>query len=130
MGYIWLTVSVAALVVAMLLWKAGMLRVGQPPDKLRKLPRFLLKCISNPIVLSAVIIFIVVGVTGSFALSMLPLSYMLPLATAIPIVLIPIFSLYLFKEKVSRMNWLGIAIICVGVIVFGVFQTGVNPVNP
>jgi len=120
MDYVWLIVALASGTASNLFWKAGMLRVGQSPQKLSKLPRFLLRAFSNPFVILGVVLTIIFMVTYAFAVSMFPLSYLYPLGTAIPIVLTIVFCLLLFKEKVSGMSWLGIATICVGVLLLGI----------
>jgi multidrug transporter EmrE-like cation transporter len=80
----------------------------------------LLRAFSNPIVICGIVFTIIFMVTYSFAVSMFPLSYLYPLGNAIPLVLTVVFCLLLFKEKVSRTSWLGIATICVGVVLLGI----------
>jgi len=120
MDYVWLIITIVCAAACPLLFKAGMLRVGQSPQNLGKLPRFLLKAISNPYIICGIVFFVVMALTLNAAISVLPLSFVNPLTTAIPLVLIMVFSSLWFKEKVNRMSWLGIATICVGVTIFGV----------
>jgi multidrug transporter EmrE-like cation transporter len=121
MNYVWLIIAIAAVPATALFFKAGMLRVGQSPQNLRKLPRFLLKTVSDPFVILAIISLIVGSTSFTFAISESQLSYVNTLYLAVPVVLIAIFSSLLFKEKVSGVSWLGIATICVGVTIFGIF---------
>lgn len=121
MDYIWLIIAIAAVPATALFFKAGMLRVGQSPQNLRKLPRFLLNTVSNPFVIFAIISLIVGSTSFTFAISESQLSFVNTLYLAVPIVLIPILSLLFFKEKVSGLSWLGIVTICVGVTIFGMF---------
>ncbi len=100
-----------------------MLRVGQSPKDLRKLPRFLLKTASNPFVILAVVSLIVGSTCFTFAISESELSFINTLYLAVPIALTPILTSLLFKEKVSRRSWLGIAAICVGATIFGMFES-------
>jgi multidrug transporter EmrE-like cation transporter len=120
MDYLWLVIAVASGSAANLFLKAGLLRVGESPQNLGKLPRFLLRAFSNPLVISAVILTIVFAVTYSFAMSAFPLSYLYTLNSALPIVVVVVFSLLLFKEKVSRTSWVGIATTCLGVVLLGI----------
>jgi multidrug transporter EmrE-like cation transporter len=120
MDYAWLIIALASGSASNLFSKAGMLRVGKSPQNLGKLPRFLLRAFSNPLVICGVVLAIVFAVTYSFAMSVFPLSYLYPLSSAMPIVLVVVFSLLLFKEKVSRRSWVGIVTICVGVVLLGI----------
>jgi len=120
MDYVWLILTLASLTASNLFLKAGMLRVGKSPQNSIKLPRFWLRAFSNPLVISSVVITIIYMVTNSFAVSMFPWSYLGPLVSALPLVLVVVFSLILFKEKVSGISWLGIATICVGVVLLGI----------
>jgi len=121
MDYMWLIVCIAAAPVGQVFFKAGMLRVGESPQSFRKLPRFLLRVVSNPLVIGAIILTVVMSVSFTLAVSKSELSFIYPLVVAIPLVLVMVFSSFLFKEKVSRLGWLGIAAICVGVTIFGIF---------
>ncbi len=120
MDYVWLILAIATLSASNLCFKAGMLRVGKSPEKLSKLPRFFLRAFSNRFVISAIVLTIVSIVANASAISVFPLSYVYPLTQAMPLVLTVVLCLPLFKEKVSRMSWLGIVTICVGVVLLGI----------
>jgi len=120
MGYVWLIAALASSTAGELFFKAGMLRVGKSPQNLRKLPRFWLRTYTNPLVILSIVITIIWIVTSAIATSILPLSYMVALGTSIPLMLITVFCLPLFKEKVSRLSWLGIVMICVGTVPLGI----------
>ena len=120
MDYVWLILAMTSTAAVQVFLKAGVLRVGKSPQNLRKLPRFALRIVSNPLVISAIILFIVQLVTMSFALSKFQLSYFYPLYKSVTLVSVVVFSLLLFKEKVSRMGWLGIVTIWVGVVILGI----------
>lgn len=121
MDYMWLIVCIAAAPFVQVSFKAGMLRVGQSPQKFRKLPRFLLRVVFNPYVICSIILANVTSISFTLAVAKSQLSFVYPLFVAIPLVLVMVFSSLLFKEKVSRRGWLGIAAICVGVVIFGMF---------
>jgi len=120
MDYVWLILAVASGSAASLVQKAGMLRVGKSPQNPGKLPRFLLRAFSNPLVICGVVLGIVFAVTYSFAMSVFAMSFLYPVTSAVPIVLVVVLSLLLFKEKVSRRSWLGIMTICLGVVLLGI----------
>jgi len=120
MDYIWVILAIATQSACNPFFKAGVLRVGQSPQNLSKLPNFLLRAFSNPFVISGVVLNLMYAVAYTLAVAVFPLSYVFPLVVAMPRVMVVIFSLILFKEKVSRMSWLGIATICVGVLLLGI----------
>ena len=116
MNYVWLILAVATVPAGSLFFKAGTLRVGQSPQNLSRMLRFLLRAFSNPFVVSGVVFTILSIVSYAFAASIFPLAYVFSLVNAVPVVLTVVISLLLFKDKVSRLNWLGIATVCVGVV--------------
>ena len=120
MDYMWLIIAIAAAPVGQVFFKVGMLKVGESPQNFRKLPRFLLRVVSNPHVICAIILTVVMSVSFTLAVSKSQLSFVYPLVAAIPLVLVVIFSSLLFKEKVTGLSWLGIATICVGVVLLGI----------
>ena len=115
MDYVWLILAIALIPASQVFFKAGILRVGQSPQQLGKLPRFLLKAVFNRFVICGIVLQLLSVIAMGSAISIFALSYFFPLSQAIPIVLVAVFSLVLFREKISRMSWLGIVIICVGV---------------
>jgi len=120
MDYVWVILAIATQSACNPFFKAGMLRVGQSPQNLSKLPRFLLRTFSNPFVISGVVLNILFVLVYTLAVASFPLSYVYPLIVAMPMVAVVIFSLILFREKVSRISWLGIATICIGVVLLGI----------
>lgn len=120
MDYVWLLLAITSTPAVQLLFKAGMLRVGKSPPQLGKLPSFALKIISNPLVIFALVLFIVQAVSMAFTLSAFQLSYFYPLYKSVTLMSVVVFSLLLFKEKVSRTGWLGIVTIWVGVVLLGI----------
>lgn len=120
MDYVWLILAIATQAGCNLSFKAGTLRVGQSPQKLSGLPGFVRRTFSNPFVIFGVVLNIMFVPAYAFAISAFALSYVYALVAAIPLVLIALFSLVLFREKISRMTWLGIAAICVGVVLLGI----------
>jgi multidrug transporter EmrE-like cation transporter len=115
MDYVWLILAIALIPANQAFYKAGMLRVGKSPQNFSRLPRFLLRAVSNRFVISGIVLFLLSVVASMFAVSIFPLGYVFALTNATPIVLVAVFSLLFFKEKVTRTGWLGIATICVGI---------------
>ena len=114
MGYWSLWVSIAGTVAATLFLKEGTLIVGEASENFSELLSWMLKMLSNPYTISAIFFMIPQIVAYTIALSRLKLSYMFPLSQATQLVLVVVFSLLLFEEKVTWLGWLGIVTICIG----------------
>jgi len=114
MPYFWLCVVIATQPVCLLFLKEGTLIVGEAPENFSELAGWLVKLFSNPYTLSAVFFFVLNAICWIIAMSRLKLSFMFPFSQAAQIVLVTVFSLLLFEEKVIWLGWLGIVTICVG----------------
>ena len=115
MAYLSLWVSIAATVAAGLFLKEGTLIVGEASENFSELPGWMLELVSNPYTISALFVYVLSWIGFTIAVSRLKLSYMTPLFTSIPLVLVAALCLPLFGEKVPWLGWLSIVIICVGV---------------
>jgi len=114
MVYLLVSIAVAAMTAAQLLLKKGLLVVGESPARLGDLLPFFVKAYSNIYVISAVLVTIMGGMAWILAVSKAELSFVYPFM-ALSYVLVALFSLFLFKEDVTALRWLGIIVICVGV---------------
>jgi len=114
MVYLLVFISVAGMTTGQLLVKKGILQVGGFPQNLSELAHFFLRAYTNPYVISAVFLTIVVALAWILAVSKAELSYIYPFM-ALSYVLVTLFSLLIFKEDVTVLRWAGIVAICIGV---------------
>ena len=71
----------------------------------------------NPIVIAAYGIFFLSSLLTMFALKYVSYSYS-PIIESTSYIFIPIFGVFMLKEKISRRRLLGIAVILVGILIF------------
>jgi len=100
---------------AQLLLKKGLLAVGEFPGRLGDLFPFFLRAYTNIYIISAVLLTILTALAWVLAVSKAQLSFVYPFM-ALSYVFVALFSLFLFKEDVTLLRWLGIAVICAGVV--------------
>ena len=105
--------------VGQLLLKSGMDQVGpvSRADLSSPLP-LLLTVFSNPLILVAIPLYVAGFLTWLIVLSKLDLSYAY-LFLAVTYVLVPLLSWLFLGEHVPAMRWIGIAVICLGLILVG-----------
>jgi len=102
-------------VAAELLLRKGMLIVGQFPQGFPEIIRFFLKAFSNPYVLGAIAAVIIGSLAWFAAVSRADaLSRIYPIM-ALSYVLVVLFSIFIFKENITFLRWVGVACICLGV---------------
>ena len=110
-------ISVVIAVVGQLVLKVGAEGVGQVNlGKWESIRHFLLALISSPQVLLGLALFGLSAVIWLVVLSRVDLSYAYPMV-AIGYVLTLILSRLLLNEDVSLTRWIGVAIICLGVLI-------------
>lgn len=102
-----------------LLLKSGMRQVGpiSRADLIHPFP-LLVTVFSNPLILIAIPLYVAGFLTWLIVLSKLDLSYAYPFL-AVTYVLVPLLSWLLLGEHVPSMRWIGIAVICVGLVLVG-----------
>jgi len=102
-----------------LLLKSGMRQVGpiSRADLSHPLP-LILTVFTNPMILIAVPLYVAGFLTWLIVLSKLDLSYAYPFL-AVTYVLVPLLSWLFLGEQVPSMRWIGIAVICMGLILVG-----------
>ena len=71
----------------------------------------------NPIVITAYGIFFISTLLTMFALRVVPYSYS-PIIESTSYIFIPVFGVFMLKEKISRRRLIGIGIILVGILIF------------
>jgi len=105
--------------LGLLLLKMGMNQVGPVTRAYLQNPLVLLVSVStNPLILSAVALFVASFLMLLILLSSFDLSYTYPLLASIYI-LVPLASRVVLGEQIPMFRWMGIFIISVGLIVAG-----------
>lgn len=105
-------ISLALGTTGQLLLKKG---VGMSELKKDEIIKKIFRYLFNPYVITGILFFIVSALLWIIMLSKIELSYAYPMIS-LSYILIAIFSKLLFKENISKLRWLSIAIIIVGVI--------------
>jgi drug/metabolite transporter (DMT)-like permease len=102
-----------------LLLKSGMRQVGPVSrvDLSNPVP-LLVTVFSNPLILIAIPLYVTGFLTWLIVLSKLDLSYAYPFL-AVTYVLVPLLSWLLLGEHIPVMRWIGIAVICMGLVLVG-----------
>jgi uncharacterized membrane protein len=114
MVYYLVIISIIAMSGAQLLLKKGLLSIGQSPHSFAELAGFFIKACTNIYIIFAVVLTIITALSWLQAASKAEISHIYPFM-ALSYVLVAIVSIIIFKENVTAIRWLGIAIICVGV---------------
>ncbi len=108
--------TVAFTVIGQLLVKKGMLDVGASPAQFAMLPQFIWRAFTNLYVLAGFLCALLAAVSWIVAISRLDLSVAYPFL-GLGIVLVLALSGIVFGEAVPGNRWLGVIIVCVGLIV-------------
>ena len=115
MPYIYVLITLVGVVAAELLLRKGLLMIGQFPSGFSEIIRFFFKAFTNPYVLGAIASVIIGSLAWFAAVSKADaLSRIYPIM-ALSYVLVVIFSIFIFKENVTWLRWIGVACICLGV---------------
>lgn len=107
--------TVVLSVVAQIFVKSGINLLGPIDFKTRLLSAYT-RVFFTPLVLIGTLIYTVSILLWLYSLSKVDLSFAYPFA-ALSHVLVPLASLLLLGEEVPLRRWIGIAVICVGLIV-------------
>jgi multidrug transporter EmrE-like cation transporter len=116
MTYIFIALTIIFTVLGQLLMKAGMLEVGALPANSSEWFSFLWGAFTNWKVLTGFVAAVPAAVSWMAALSKADISFAYPFMS-LPIVLVLILSGYLFGETVSPVRWMGVGIVCIGIII-------------
>lgn len=79
---------------------------------------YYLKLIKNKWVIIGILAYIIEMIIWIILLSYIPLSIAFPL-TGLQKIIIVFFSVLVLKEKVNRLEWLGVGIIVIGIVLIG-----------
>jgi drug/metabolite transporter (DMT)-like permease len=79
---------------------------------------YYLKLIKNKWVITGILSYLIEMVIWIVLLSYIPLSIAFPL-TGLQKIIIVFFSVLVLKEKVSKLEWLGVGITAIGIVIIG-----------
>ena len=115
---VWLLIAatIALIVTGQLLLKRGLLDIGGSPTHLADVPRFLVRALTNPLVLLAIVAIAIGAPCWMIAISHAELSIAYPFM-GLTIVLVFALSGPLFGERTPLNRWIGVGIVCIGLIV-------------
>lgn len=115
MTYVLLVITVAGTVAGQLLLKKGLVHVGEFHAILSEIVPFFTRAFTNPWVLLSIFLVLVASVTWILTVSRSELSHVYPFM-GLAYILVALFSVVFFKENVTYVGWLGIALVSVGVV--------------
>ncbi len=116
MAFALIGLTVALTVAGQLLVKVGMASVGTLPARGADLPRFFLAALTNPSVAGGLVLAVAAALTWIAAVSRTQLSVAYPFMS-LAIVLVLALSGAVLGEKVPLTRWVGVAIVCLGIVV-------------
>lgn len=108
--------TVAFTVIGQLLVKKGVQEVGTSPTSTALLLAFVWRVFTNPYVLLGIMCAMLAAVAWTIALSRVALSVAYPFL-GLGIVLVLALSGVVFGEPIPASRWIGVAIVCVGLVV-------------
>lgn len=115
--YVWVFLSLTVLltVAGQLLVKRGMLQVGTGPEQLSLLPQFVARAVTNRWVMLGFVCAAGAAAAWIVTIARTPLSFAYPFI-ALTIVLVLALSGVFFDEVVPVNRWIGLAVVCLGLI--------------
>jgi multidrug transporter EmrE-like cation transporter len=112
-NFLMLFISISLAIAGQLLMKQGMMLFGKFP--IAKLAVLFIPLLMQPYVFFGLVCYGLSAVFWLAVLSRMELSLAYPLVS-VAYVVVALFSYYFFKENISLIRWIGIATICVGVL--------------
>ncbi|MDQ3707333.1 MAG: hypothetical protein M3437_19325 [Chloroflexota bacterium] len=116
MSYLLIFATIVFTVAGQLLVKAGMHEVGALPKETGAILGFALQTLINAKVIAGLSLAVIAALCWTGAVSLSDLSFAYPFM-ALAIVLVLALSGYFFGEVVPLARWLGVGIVCVGLVV-------------
>ena len=116
MTYALIAATIGFTVAGQLLVKAGMLQVGSMPAEMQAIPAFLLQALTNLKVVGGLALAVAAALAWMGAVSLSDISFAYPFM-ALAIVLVLALSGVVFGETVPWTRWLGVLIVCLGLVV-------------
>jgi drug/metabolite transporter (DMT)-like permease len=114
--YILIGLTILFTVGGQLLVKGGMTKVGAMPQQSKAIFSYVWKALTNWMVFLGLVFAVVAAICWMGAVSNTNISFAYPFM-ALAIVLVLAFSPVLFKESIKWTQWVGVAIVCIGLIV-------------
>jgi multidrug transporter EmrE-like cation transporter len=114
-AYLFLIISIIATVTAQLLLKKGVLMVDRLEFSFVNLFTLILRVFQNPYLFFGLISFVIAFFSWLFVLSKLQLNLAYPVVIGLNFCLIAAASWFFFKEQLSLIQILGIAVIISGI---------------
>ena len=111
--FLFLTITLT--VLGQLLVKKGMLQAGPSPEQFRLLPVFVLRALTNPFVVVGLSCAIGAAIAWMLTVARADLSFVYPFMS-LAIVLVLALSGALFDEVVPLRRWIGVVVVCLGLI--------------
>ena len=108
-------VTVAFNVVGQYLMKRGMMDVGRISGDLQMIVASISRAFLNPWVIAGVVAYGMSSIFWLVLLSRVDLSYAYP-ALSLGYVMVTLVGVLFLGEQVSTMRWLGVIVICTGVV--------------
>ncbi|HUY85775.1 MAG TPA: hypothetical protein VMU77_01570 [Acidimicrobiales bacterium] len=116
LSLLFIGLTIGLTVVGQLLVKKGMLAVGASPKQASLIPLFVWKTLTNLDVVLGLASAVVAAISWTIAISRSPLSFAYPFM-GLAIVLVLALSGALFGEVVPLGRWLGVGVVCVGLVI-------------
>ncbi|MEK6941065.1 MAG: transporter [Nanoarchaeota archaeon] len=107
-------ISILLAVFGQLSLKYGMIRHGEINLKINTLVKDFFHVFTRPFVMLGVVLYGLSGIIWIVVLSKLDLSMAYPLVS-VSYVLVALLSKFLFKENISKLRWVSIIVIMIGV---------------
>ncbi|MCF8567108.1 EamA family transporter [Alicyclobacillus tolerans] len=107
MNYLLIFINIVLLVSGQTLWKIGIAHV-----QIKGLKSVLLAMFS-PWVIAGIVLYVIATVVWIYLLSKMPLSLLYPLQS-LAYVMAVVVAIFVFKEQVSILRWVGVAVILLG----------------
>ena len=102
-------------VIGQLLVKHGISLLGKVSFSIKGILFFLIKAFTNLYIFSGLILSIIATCIWFIVLTKIPLSRAYPFM-ALTFAFVVILSAYIFKETTSWLSWVGLTLICLGII--------------
>lgn len=116
MSYLFIALTIILTVTGQLLVKVGMGKVGTIPPTVAEMPPFILRALFNPAVIGGLLCAVLAALTWMAAVSRSDLSFAYPFMS-LAIVLVLALSGVLLGETIPLTRWIGVLIVCAGIIV-------------
>jgi drug/metabolite transporter (DMT)-like permease len=116
MSYFFIAATIGLTVVGQILIKSGLANTGPVPRRPDQLLSFVLGAVTDLRVVAGLICALLAYVSWIGALAVSDLSFAYPFL-ALPVVVVLALSSVILGESISVLRWVGVMIVCVGLII-------------